>query len=428
MLTAQDKLNQALISWYALLSGWAADGSLASTAEHVLNLEGENAIEGADDLLQSYTSQWSLGDFESLPPIVLLSNEDISGARGAYAASTGTIYLNEDWLLTATEEDIIAVITEEFGAFLDDQLNTVDTPGDEGALFSAELLGVELSDAEVAAIRAEDDSVLITVDGLEVEAEASISSVKSIDKVSTTKDDYVWDLEATKDSSLIAVGSENTSSDLFGAATGNAFIRSYDSNGLLQWQEQIFLGTGSEALAVDSNTSGKIAVAGYSYTSSTDQDTFLNVYDSSSDHNLLLALNPTSPGNDFFTDVAIDSSDYVYVAGIRLIPDDSGMYESYISKYNLAGVEQWSYSTGAKFSEQLYTPRYSLALTVSEQGDVYIGGYTEVSLAPEDYIIAGLTDIFVSKYDQFGTKAWTYMQGTVGDDKITSWMYSVMEH
>ena len=82
MLTAQDKLNQALISWYTLLSAWSLDGSLASTAEHVLNLDGEYAIEGADDLLQSYTSQWSLGDFESLPPIVLLSNDDISGAQG----------------------------------------------------------------------------------------------------------------------------------------------------------------------------------------------------------------------------------------------------------------------------------------------------------------------------------------------------------
>ena len=98
MTTAQDKLNQALLSWYSLLSGWSADGSLAATAKHVLDLDDENAIEGADDLLESYTSQWSLGDFESLPPIVLLSNDDISGAQGAYAASTDTIYLSEDWL------------------------------------------------------------------------------------------------------------------------------------------------------------------------------------------------------------------------------------------------------------------------------------------------------------------------------------------
>ena len=173
MLTAQDKLKQVLSSWTELLSGWSADGSLAETAAHVLNLDGENAIDGADAVLQSYTSQWSLGGFEELPPIVLLSNEEINGARGAYAASTETIYLNEDWLLTAKEEKIIAVLTEELGAFLDDQLNTVDTQGDEGALFSAELLGVELTDAEVAAIQAEDDSIQINVGRLEIEAEAS---------------------------------------------------------------------------------------------------------------------------------------------------------------------------------------------------------------------------------------------------------------
>ena len=77
MLTAQEKLDQTLISWYDLLSGWAADGSLASTAEHILDLDGENAVEDADDLLESYTSQWSLGDFESLPPIVLPSTGDV---------------------------------------------------------------------------------------------------------------------------------------------------------------------------------------------------------------------------------------------------------------------------------------------------------------------------------------------------------------
>ena len=172
MTSAQDKLNQTLISWYELLSGWSLDGSLATTAELVLNTDGENAIEGADDLLQGYTGQWSSRNFESLPPIVLLSNDDISGARGAYAASTDTIYLNEDWLFSAQEESIIAVLTEELGAFLDDQLNTVDSQGDEGALFSTELLGVELSDAEVAAIQAESDKIIITVDGESIQAEA----------------------------------------------------------------------------------------------------------------------------------------------------------------------------------------------------------------------------------------------------------------
>ena len=175
MLTSgtQEKLNQVLTSWCELLTGWSLDGSLATTAEHVLNTDGENAIEGADAVLQSYIGQWSLGDFESLPPIVLLSNDDISGASGAYAASTDTIYLNGDWLPTAKVEEIIAVLTEELGAFLDDQLNTVDTQGDEGALFSAALLGDELTDAERSTIQAESDTITISVDGHKIQAEAN---------------------------------------------------------------------------------------------------------------------------------------------------------------------------------------------------------------------------------------------------------------
>ena len=54
--------------------------------------------------------------------------------------------------------------------------NTVDTQGDEGALFSAELLNVELSDAQLAAIQSEDDSVQILVDGELVQVEASDDS------------------------------------------------------------------------------------------------------------------------------------------------------------------------------------------------------------------------------------------------------------
>ena len=77
MRTAQGKFDQTLISWYDLLSGWVANGSLTSTAEQILNIDGENAVEVADDLLQSYINRWSLGNYESLPPIALPSTGDV---------------------------------------------------------------------------------------------------------------------------------------------------------------------------------------------------------------------------------------------------------------------------------------------------------------------------------------------------------------
>ncbi|MEB3262355.1 MAG: hypothetical protein VKK94_05280 [Cyanobacteriota bacterium] len=39
-----------------------------------------------------------------------------------------TIYLNADWLATASEDQAIAVLSEELGQHLDGLLNAVDTP------------------------------------------------------------------------------------------------------------------------------------------------------------------------------------------------------------------------------------------------------------------------------------------------------------
>ena len=60
-------------------------------------------------------------------------------AAGAYAESTGTIYLNKDWVRGAKQDKIVKVLTEEYGHHLDALLNSKDTQGDEGEVF-AELL------------------------------------------------------------------------------------------------------------------------------------------------------------------------------------------------------------------------------------------------------------------------------------------------
>ena len=57
-------------------------------------------------------------------------------AAGAYAKKTGTIYLNQAWIQTASHKEIIKVLTEEYGHHLDALLNQDDTKGDEGKLFS----------------------------------------------------------------------------------------------------------------------------------------------------------------------------------------------------------------------------------------------------------------------------------------------------
>ncbi|MEB3195130.1 MAG: bluetail domain-containing putative surface protein [Cyanobacteriota bacterium] len=132
---AHGLLELVLPQWRALLQGWAVDGSISRAAHLAFRLDGDPSV------LKGVVGAWEGGNFSGLPPIELLPAESIPGAAGAYAFSTGTIYLNADWLATATPEQVVAVLTEELGHHLDGLLNAVDTPGDEGELFAALLQG-----------------------------------------------------------------------------------------------------------------------------------------------------------------------------------------------------------------------------------------------------------------------------------------------
>ena len=159
-----------LPGWNDQLQEWSLNGRLTAAAQEALQLNGD------PQELQTLVNQLSAGDFQSLPEIVLLSNTDINGALGAYAQSKGIIYLNADWFNTATQEAINSVLTEELGHHLDAKLNQKDTPGDEGEYFSDLLKGAVLTEAQKAAVRTDNDSGLINVSGLALQAEFAVAA------------------------------------------------------------------------------------------------------------------------------------------------------------------------------------------------------------------------------------------------------------
>ncbi|MCP9812592.1 dockerin type I domain-containing protein [Synechococcus lacustris] len=164
-------LSTLLNQWKNLLQQWAKGGSLAAAAQEALLLS------GIPEGLQILIDEWALADFKSLPEVELLSAVDISGAMGAYAISTGKIYLNETWVDNASKEDVFAVLTEELWHHLDGLFNTVDTPGDEGQLFAALLTSnVDVSDNKKEAVQAEADHGIAILFGSEVAVEQSKAS------------------------------------------------------------------------------------------------------------------------------------------------------------------------------------------------------------------------------------------------------------
>ncbi|MCX5956170.1 MAG: hypothetical protein NTW51_07105, partial [Cyanobacteria bacterium] len=210
-ITAEHLIASLLPGWHLLLLGWSADGRLSSAAQEALLLPGEPPA------LTDLITQYSAGEFGGLPPIVLLSSSDINGAMGAYALSTGTIYLNADWLATATKAQVFSVLTEELGHHLDGRLNAVDTPGDEGEYFAALLSGQTLSGAQKKVLRESSDSIIISPKSAALQAEAAVSIFTYQELNSATNGD-VYSADGTQRAELVL---EGIPFDLTGINTGS---------------------------------------------------------------------------------------------------------------------------------------------------------------------------------------------------------------
>jgi hypothetical protein len=152
-------LQSAITSVLDVLNGFAADPLFAERFELVFG--------------KSISSSAFQAALASLPQFEVRCDEDLAGALGAFSAQTQKIYLTES-LLTGDPARLQAVMIEEIGHFLDAQVNTTDTAGDEGELFSDLVRGVSLSAAELGRIKAEDDHAVVMIDGQEVAIEQAL--------------------------------------------------------------------------------------------------------------------------------------------------------------------------------------------------------------------------------------------------------------
>jgi Ca2+-binding RTX toxin-like protein len=107
-------------------------------------------------------------------PIRVLPDRILGIASGAFAAATDTVYLRESLVASGDLEQIGAVIIEELGHAIDLQVNSEETPGDEGAIFQMLVRGIELSAAMLAELRAEDDWGVLAIDGQELAIEMAV--------------------------------------------------------------------------------------------------------------------------------------------------------------------------------------------------------------------------------------------------------------
>ena len=106
--------------------------------------------------------------------VEILDGQTMAGLHGAYAAiapdGDERIYFNADWLASANAAAVEAVLLEELGHAIDRRLNgTNDTAGDEGAVFSALIRGVEIPLIETS----QNDHHNLIINGQQIAIEAA---------------------------------------------------------------------------------------------------------------------------------------------------------------------------------------------------------------------------------------------------------------
>ncbi|WP_353259202.1 C2 family cysteine protease [Prochlorothrix hollandica] len=190
----QGSLDPILNQVTTILGSFSSSGLAFNQISRAFGISDENAID-------SILFRLHQGDPSLLGNVSVLDDAAMNGAWGAYATPQDRIYLSQSLLTNGagTHSDpltgVAAVIIEEIGHRIDAVLNPgSDTIGDEGELFKNLVLGVALTEDELARIQGEDDTGSITVNGVEiaVEQDNALSTARAITVGSSTTTYRDW--------------------------------------------------------------------------------------------------------------------------------------------------------------------------------------------------------------------------------------------
>ncbi len=196
----------------------------------------------------------------------------------------------------------------------------------------------------------------------------------------------------------------------------DAFITKYNSLGAWQWTSVLGTSRSDYAFGLAADDGGGLYVAGCTYgnlganSNSGRGDVFLAKFDASGVRQWTTLLG--SAGNDAAYGVAADQSGAVYVAGSTsgsLVDDpNAGGMDAFLAKYDAAGVRLWTKMLGTPGDEAAY------GVAVDRSGAIYVSGSTTGGLGGNPN--TGGMDAFLAKYDSAGTRQWTRLFGSEGDE------------
>lgn len=175
------------------------------------------------------------------------------------------------------------------------------------------------------------------------------------------------------------------------------YLVKYDSAGVLQWNRTWGGSSHEQGKGIALDSSGNIYIAGSTDDEGTGiPDMCIVKYDSSG---VLQWYKIRGGGNkpEHCNGIALDSSDNIYLVGVKESAAWHGSYDMCLVKFDSSGVQQWLRMWGAEVNTNYYDCGYAIALDSSD--NIYIVGETQISYA------LGY-DIALVKYDSSGVLQW----------------------
>jgi uncharacterized delta-60 repeat protein len=204
----------------------------------------------------------------------------------------------------------------------------------------------------------------------------------------------------------------------------DAFLTKFNSDGTKAWTRLLGTPSGDNARALTAGLDGAIYVSGYTGGSLDGQnpngngDAFLTKFNPDGTKVWTKLMGTNSEDIAYALTTGLDGA--IYVSGYTLGSLDisthgqtnSGELDAFLTKFNPDGTKVWTRLLGSSYSE------LARALTTGLDGSIYVSGWTDGSL--DGQIISGRHDAFVTKFNPDGTKAWTKLMGTSGDEFSTA--------
>ena len=112
----------------------------------------------------------NLAHGQLIPDIQIIPQSQLK-ADGAFG--NNTIYLSQDLFNPQhyNSQQAVNVLLEEIGHYIDNQINIIDAPGDEGAIFAHLVQNQQLTTTELTALKAENDHGILNINGENIAVE-----------------------------------------------------------------------------------------------------------------------------------------------------------------------------------------------------------------------------------------------------------------